>query len=328
MGKRTECMCEALLRRPPSKRFHALEHYFVFTLPGLFRILVSQVFNFFSPDRQCSSDKFSLDSSWPFFFSHLCLFCLPRNAFTLVLYYLAILAKHINISPPASDGSPFFFAVRAAGTSEHAAGLWPFWKFWQDVGLHNDRSLRIYSKAINHDESSALAIQCETPCTTRLSFHGICNYFRSIWYDLHHSQRPNLYLFKVLGASQVFCESLPRQILLFGLLVIQGAHEYYSLTKKKIRSISHFLQPPAIDKEPESNAKMYINEMAWRDGVTLKAHTSPRAFPREISLNGKGAFFDRRFQPLFVVGGFSQTNGNRSVGAPRAHFRQKLKFGK
>ena len=29
---------------------------------------------------------------------------------------------------------------------------------------------------------------------------------------------------------------------------------------KKIRSVPHFLQPPAIDKEPESNAKMYLNQ--------------------------------------------------------------------
>ena len=41
----------------------------------------------------------------------------------------------------------------------------------------------------------------------------------------------------------------------------QGAQEYYSVTK--IRSVPHFLQPPVIDKEPESNAKMYVNQ--WRD---------------------------------------------------------------
>ena len=29
---------------------------------------------------------------------------------------------------------------------------------------------------------------------------------------------------------------------------------------QKIRSVPHFLQPPAIDKEPESNAKMYVNQ--------------------------------------------------------------------
>ena len=29
---------------------------------------------------------------------------------------------------------------------------------------------------------------------------------------------------------------------------------------QKIRSVPHFLQPPAIDKEPESNAKMFVNQ--------------------------------------------------------------------
>ena len=48
----------------------------------------------------------------------------------------------------------------------------------------------------------------------------------------------------------------------------QGAHEYYSLTK--IRSAPHFLQPPAIDKEPESDAKCLINQMAIRCGAKKK----------------------------------------------------------
>ena len=30
----------------------------------------------------------------------------------------------------------------------------------------------------NHDESSALATQCETPCATRLNYHGICTILR------------------------------------------------------------------------------------------------------------------------------------------------------
>ena len=38
----------------------------------------------------------------------------------------------------------------------------------------------------------------------------------------------------------------------------QRAHEYCCLTKMK--SVSHFLQPPAIDKKPESNAQMYVNQ--------------------------------------------------------------------
>ena len=45
---------------------------------------------------------------------------------------------------------------------------------------------------------------------------------------------------------------------------------------KKIRSAPHFLQPPSIDKEPESNAKMHVNQTAWRDGA--KKHTGAWAF--------------------------------------------------
>ena len=56
---------------------------------------------------------------------------------------------------------------------------------------------------------------------------------------------------------------------------------------KKIRSVPHFLQPPAIDLEPESNTKMYANQMARRDGANLKAHISSRAFPREIPVRGR-----------------------------------------
>ena len=60
---------------------------FVFTLPWLFCILASRVFNFFSSgsDRHFSSDNFSFGSSWPFYFFFifvfsLCLFCLPRQS--------------------------------------------------------------------------------------------------------------------------------------------------------------------------------------------------------------------------------------------------------
>ena len=60
----------------------------------------------------------------------------------------------------------------------------------------------------------------------------------------------------------VYCESVPRQILLLGLPVITGAARGTRVLQfdKKIRSVPHFLQPPAIDKKPESNAKMYVNQ--------------------------------------------------------------------
>ena len=40
--------------------------------------------------------------------------------------------------------------------------------------------LFLFSNCGNHDESSALATQCETPCATRLSYHGICTILRAI----------------------------------------------------------------------------------------------------------------------------------------------------
>ena len=75
----------------------------------------------------------------------LFLFCLPRNTFTFVLYYLAILAKHIDISPSASDGMRVLslclqssWHIRTCTRSRS----WPFWKFWQNIGLHCEGALR------------------------------------------------------------------------------------------------------------------------------------------------------------------------------------------
>ena len=64
------------------------------------------------------------------------------------------------------------------------------------------------------------------------------------------------------GSISIFCESVPRQILSLGLLVIPEAAMGTQVLQfdKKIRSVPHFFQPPAIDKEPESNAKMYVNQ--------------------------------------------------------------------
>ena len=40
--------------------------------------------------------------------------------------------------------------------------------------------LALWRSTEKHDESSALATQCETPCATRLSYHGICTILRAI----------------------------------------------------------------------------------------------------------------------------------------------------
>ena len=86
---------------------------------------------------------------------------------------------------------------------------------------------------------------------------------------------------------------------------------------KKIRSVPHFLQPPAIDKEPESNAKMYVNQTRDEMARTWKhilRHDHFRAKCRYV-----GVFFERRFQPLSVRGFFS--NQRESISrCPKSPF--------
>ena len=66
---------------------------------------------------------------------------------------------------------------------------------------------------------------------------------------------------------------------------------------QKIRSVPYFLQPPAIDKEPESNAKMYVNQRRDEMARTQKAHIASRSFPREIPVRGR--FFRTPFSTTF-----------------------------
>ena len=68
--------------------------------------------------------------------------------------------------------------------------------------------------------------------------------------------------------------SVPRQTLSLDLLVIYGAAIAAVTTAqcfdKKIRSVPHLLQPPAIDKATELNAKIYVNQMARRHENSLR----------------------------------------------------------
>ena len=69
--------------------------------------------------------------------------------------------------------------------------------------------------------------------------------------------------------------------------------------------------------------------MAWRDyhrARKKKAHITSREFPRKIPVRGQ--FLSDTVFNHFPLEGFSQTNGNWLVGAPRAHFRQKLQIDK
>ena len=87
-----------------------------------------------------------------------------------------------------------------------------------------------------------------------------------LWTELAGSKLPRLSRLRSCtrlplqgGQFWVFCESVPRQFLYPGFLLFleqQEAHEYHSLPKT--RSVPHCLQPPAIDKEPDSNAKKNV----------------------------------------------------------------------
>ena len=89
---------------------------------------------------------------------------------------------------------------------------------------------------------------------------------------------------------------------------------------QNIRSVPLFLQPPAIDKEPESNAKMYVNQRRDEMARTWKhilRHDHFRAKYRY-----EGVFFERRFQPLSVGGFFS--NQRESISrCPKSPFPSK-----
>ena len=122
-----------------------------------------------------------------------------------------------------------------------------------------------------------------------------------------------------------FAKACQGKILLLELLAIPGAARGTRVLHfdQKIRSVPHFLKPPAIDNEPDSNVKMYVNQRAWRDGANLKAHIASQS---EIPVRGR-YFFERSFQPLSVED-FAETNRNQLAGSPRAQFRQKLKLDK
>ena len=107
------------------------------------------------------------------------------------------------------------------------------------------------------------------------------------------------------------------------LLVIPGAaSETRALPlDNKIRSVPRFLQQLAIDQEPESNAKVYVNQRRDEMARTCKHIIRHEHFWAKYRYVGvlSNAVFNH-----FPLEGFSQTNGNRLVSARRAHFRQKL----
>ena len=100
----------------------------------------------------------------------------------------------------------------------------------------------------------------------------------------------------------------------------QQPHKNYRLTKKSGAYHTSF-NHQRIDKKPASNAKMYVNQMVWRDNANLKAHISSLALSARNTVRGR--FFRTTIFNYFPLEDFSQTKRNRLVGAPRAHFRLK-----
>ena len=124
-----------------------------------------------------------------------------------------------------------------------------------------------------------------------------------------------------------FCKSMPRRILLLGLLVIPEAARgtrVLQFDKKSGANHTSFNHQRST-KSPESNAKMYVNQTRDEMARTWKHILRHEHF--RVKYRYVGVFSNAVFNH-FQLENFSQTNRNRLVGTPRAHFRQKLKIDK
>ena len=113
-----------------------------------------------------------------------------------------------------------------------------------------------------------------------------------------------------IGQCWVSCESVPRQTLFLGLLVIPGAARGTRVLQFDKRSgVFHTsLNHQRLTKSPTQTQKCMQTE--WRDELapTFQAHISSRAFPREMPVRGR--FFSNAVFNQFPLEDFSQTNGN------------------
>ena len=131
-----------------------------------------------------------------------------------------------------------------------------------------------------------------------------------------------------MGQFRVFCESVPRETLLLGLLVILGAARSTRVLQFDKRSggyhtsFNHQRSTKSLSQAQKCMQTKWHDEMARN----LKAHILSRAFPRKNWYAGVFFFLSNAILNHTLLEDFSQTNGNRLVGAPRAHFRQKLKI--
>ena len=119
-----------------------------------------------------------------------------------------------------------------------------------------------------------------------------------------------------------FAESVPRQVLILGLLVIPGAATGSQVLQfdKKSGAYHTSFNHQRSTKSPSQNAKMYVNQRRDEMARTWKhilRHDHFRAKYRYV-----GVFFERRFQPLSVGGFFS--NQRESISrCPKSPFPSK-----
>ena len=104
----------------------------------------------------------------------------------------------------------------------------------------------------------------------------------------------------------------------------QRAHKYSSLTKNQERTT---LPSTTSDRQ---RARVKRKKCMWIKGVARWRELECTCCVTSISARNTGtwAVFSNAVFNHFPLEDFSQTNGNRLVGTPRAHFRQKLKIDK
>ena len=122
---------------------------------------------------------------------------------------------------------------------------------------------------------------------------------------------------------------MPRQVLLLGLLDFPEAAKGTPVLHfdKNIRSASHFFLTCTSDRQ---RAQVKHKNVCKSNGVTRFCEVESTYYVTSISVRkiGAWAFFSNPVFNHFPFEDFSQTNENRLVSAPRAHFRQKLKIDK
>ena len=129
-----------------------------------------------------------------------------------------------------------------------------------------------------------------------------------------------------MGQFRVFCESMPRQIVFLGLVVIPGAARGTRILPFD-KNQEHTTFPSTTSNRQRARAKR--KNLCKSNGMTRWCEKESPYYVTSISTPryryvGVSFFF---LNPVFnhFLEDFFKTNRNRLVGVPRDYFRQKLK---